>query len=79
MARQRFLKFPPYLVDYLILSGRWLHSHSVRVRRYSVFALLFLLVIGLGIVGFVRLSDVNHASKVIRNHWLRDTRILCRR
>jgi signal transduction histidine kinase len=38
--------------------------------------LLFLLVIGLGVVGFVRLSDVNHASEVIRNHWLRDTRIL---
>ena len=55
---------------------RWLHSHSIRVRLYSVFALLFLLVIGLGIVGFARLSDVNHASEVIRNHWLRDTRIL---
>jgi signal transduction histidine kinase len=54
----------------------WLHSHSIRVRLYSVFALLFLLVIGLGVVGFVRLSDVNHDSEVIRNHWLRDTRIL---
>jgi two-component system, OmpR family, sensor kinase len=55
---------------------RGLHPHSVRVRLYSVFALLFLLVIGLGIVGFARLSDVNHASEVIRNHWLRDTGIL---
>jgi two-component system, OmpR family, sensor kinase len=55
---------------------RRLRFRSIRVRLYSVFALLFLLVIGLGIVGFVRLSDVNHASEVIRNHWLRDTRIL---
>ena len=54
----------------------WLHSHSIRVRLYSVFALLFLLVIGLGIFGFARLSDVNRASEVIRNHWLRDTGIL---
>jgi len=57
-------------------SRRWLHSHSIRVRLYSVFVLLFLLVMGLGVVGFARLSDVNHASEVIRNHWLRDTRIL---
>jgi methyl-accepting chemotaxis protein len=55
---------------------RWLHSHSIRVRLYSVFALLFLLVIGLGVFGFARLSDVNRASEVIRNHWLRDTGIL---
>jgi two-component system OmpR family sensor kinase len=55
---------------------RWLHSHSIRVRLYSVFALLFLLLLGLGAVGFARLSDVNHVSEVIRNHWLRDTRIL---
>jgi signal transduction histidine kinase len=57
-------------------SRRWLHFHSIRVRLYSVFALLFMLVIGLGVFGFARLSDVNHASEVIRNHWLRDTRIL---
>jgi len=57
-------------------SSRWLHSHSIRVRLYFVFALLFLLVIGLGVVGFVRLSDVNLASEVIRNHWLRDVRVL---
>jgi two-component system OmpR family sensor kinase len=57
-------------------SRRWLHSHSIRVRLYSVFALLFLLVLGLGAFGFARLSDVNHVSEVIRNHWLRDTRIL---
>jgi two-component system OmpR family sensor kinase len=57
-------------------SKRWLHSHSIRVRLYSVFALLFLLIAGLGAVGFARLSDVNHASEVIRNHWLRDTGIL---
>jgi two-component system OmpR family sensor kinase len=54
----------------------WLHSHSIRVRLYSVFALLFFLVLGLGAFGFARLSDVNHVSEVIRNHWLRDTRIL---
>jgi two-component system, OmpR family, sensor kinase len=53
-----------------------LQPHSIRIRLYSVFALLYLLVIGLGIVGFARLSDVNHASEVIRNHWLRDTGIL---
>ena len=57
-------------------SRRWLQSHSIRVRLYSVFALLFFLVIGLGAFGFARLSDVNHVSEVIRNHWLRDTRIL---
>ena len=49
---------------------------SIRTRLYSVFAFLFLLVIGLGIFGFARLSDVNHAAEVIRDHWLRDTRIL---
>jgi hypothetical protein len=43
---------------------------------YSVFALLFFLVIGLGAFGFARLSEVNRVSEVIRNHWLRDTRIL---
>ena len=55
---------------------RWLASHSIRVRLYSVVALLFLSIMGLGAFGFARLSDVNHASEVIRNHWLRDTRIL---
>jgi two-component system OmpR family sensor kinase len=55
---------------------RWLQPHSLRVRLYSVVALLFILVIGLGFFGFARLSAVNHASEVIRNHWLRDTRIL---
>jgi two-component system OmpR family sensor kinase len=55
---------------------RWLQPHSLRVRLYSVVALLFILVIGLGVFGFARLSAVNHASEVIRNHWLRDTRIL---
>src|SRR5260370_38710614 len=55
---------------------QWLPSHSIRVRLYSVLVLLFILVIGLGIIGFARLRDVNHASEVIRNHWLRDTRIL---
>lgn len=49
---------------------------SIRIRLYSVFAFLVILVIGLGIFGFARLSDVNHASEVIRDHWLRDTRIL---
>ena len=58
---------------------RWirrLQPRSVRVRLYSVFALLFILVIGLGVFGFARLSEVNRVSEVIRNHWLRDTRIL---
>jgi signal transduction histidine kinase len=55
---------------------RLLDSLSIQVRLYSVFAFLFILVIGLGIFGFARLSDVNHASEVIRDHWLRDTRIL---
>jgi signal transduction histidine kinase len=57
-------------------SRRWLASHSIRVRLYSVIALLFLSIMGLGAFGFARLSDVNHASEVIRNHWLRDTGIL---
>jgi two-component system OmpR family sensor kinase len=55
---------------------RWLRPHSLRVRLYSVVAVLFMLVIGLGIFGFARLSAVNHMSEVIRNHWLRDTRVL---
>src|SRR5579863_9393108 len=55
---------------------RGLQPRSVRVRLYSVFALLFFLVIGLGAFGFARLSEVNRVSEVIRNHWLRDTRIL---
>jgi two-component system, OmpR family, sensor kinase len=56
--------------------ARSLPPHSLRVRLYSVVALLFMLVIGLGFFGFARLSAVNHVSEVIRNHWLRDTRIL---
>jgi hypothetical protein len=55
---------------------RWLRSHSIRVRLYSVSALLFLSILGLGAFGFAHLSDLNHASEVIRNHWLRDTGIL---
>jgi signal transduction histidine kinase len=58
---------------------RWLRKlqpRSIRLRLYSVFALLFFLVIGLGAFGFARLSEVNRVSEVIRNHWLRDTRIL---
>ena len=57
-------------------SRHWLLSHSVRVRLYAVFALTFLSVVAMGIIGVAHLSDVNHASEVIRNHWLRDTRIL---
>jgi two-component system OmpR family sensor kinase len=60
-------------------SPRWirrLQPRSVQVRLYSVFALLFFLVIGVGAFGFARLSEVNRVSEVIRNHWLRDTRIL---
>lgn len=57
-------------------STRWLHSHSIRVRLYSVFALILVLVIGLGVFGFARLSEVNRAAEIIRNHWLRDTRVL---
>jgi two-component system, OmpR family, sensor kinase len=54
----------------------WLRAHSIRVRLYSVSALLFLSILGLGASGFAHLSDVNRASEVIRNHWLRDTGIL---
>lgn len=54
----------------------WPRPHSIWVRLYSLFVLLFFLVIGLGVFGFARLSDVDHASEVIRNHWLRDTGIL---
>ena len=57
-------------------SSRWLRSHSIRVRLYSVIVLLFALIVGLGAFGSAHLSDVNHASEVIRNHWLRDTGIL---
>jgi two-component system, OmpR family, sensor kinase len=54
----------------------WLDAHSIRARLYSVFVFLFLLIIGLGTLGVARLSEVNRMSEVIRNHWLRDTRIL---
>lgn len=57
-------------------AGRWLRAHSIRVRLYSVIALLFALIVGLGAFGSAHLSDVNHASEIIRNHWLRDTGIL---
>jgi len=51
-------------------------TRSIRARLYGIFALIFLLMISLGVVGFARLSDVNRAAEGIRNHWLRDTRIL---
>jgi len=57
-------------------SKRLLDSLSIQVRLYTVFAFLVVLIIGLGVFGFARLSDVNIASEVIRDHWLRDTRIL---
>jgi signal transduction histidine kinase len=57
-------------------SSRWLRAHSIRVRLYSVIVLLFVLIVGLGAFGSAHLRDVNHASEVIRNHWLRDTGIL---
>jgi signal transduction histidine kinase len=57
-------------------SRRWLGSHSIRVRLYSVIVVLFALIVGLGAFGSAHLSDVNHASEVIRNRWLRDTGIL---
>jgi two-component system, OmpR family, sensor kinase len=57
-------------------SRHWLRAHSIRVRLYSVIAVLFLLIVGLGSFGSAHLRDVNHASEVIRNHWLRDTGIL---
>jgi signal transduction histidine kinase len=57
-------------------SSRWLRAHSIRVRLYSVIVLLFALIVGLGAFGSAHLSDVNHASEVIRNRWLRDTGIL---
>ncbi len=55
---------------------RWLRPHSIRVRLSGVFALLFLLVIGLGMFAIQRLGDVNSASEEIRDHWLQDARIL---
>ncbi len=54
----------------------WLQPHSLRVRLSALFALLFLLVIGLGLFGIERLGDVNGASLEIRDHWLQDARIL---
>ena len=57
-------------------SRLWLSAHSIRVRLYSVVVVLFALIVGLGAFGSAHLSDVNHASEVIRNHWLRDTGIL---
>jgi two-component system, OmpR family, sensor kinase len=57
-------------------SRRWLSAHSIRVRLYSVIVVLFALIVGLGAFGSAHLRDVNHASEVIRNLWLRDTGIL---
>jgi two-component system OmpR family sensor kinase len=54
----------------------WLRPRSIRGRLSFVFALLFLLVIGLGLFGIQRLADVNRVSDEIRNHWLQDARIL---
>jgi signal transduction histidine kinase len=54
----------------------WLQPHSIRVRLSAIFALLFLLVISLGVFGIERLGDVNRASEEIRDHWLQDARIL---
>lgn len=59
-----------------VRSLRWLRPHSIRVRLSSVFALLVLLVIGLGLFAIKQLGDVNHDSEEIRNHWLQDARIL---
>jgi signal transduction histidine kinase len=55
---------------------RWLQPDSIGVRLSTVFALLFLLVIGLGLFAIQRLGDVNRVSDEIRNHWLQDARIL---
>jgi two-component system OmpR family sensor kinase len=54
----------------------WLQPHSIRVRLYAVFALLVLLVIGLGVFGIQRLAEINRVSDVIRIHWLQNIRIL---
>ncbi|MFI4889512.1 MAG: ATP-binding protein [Steroidobacterales bacterium] len=56
--------------------SQWLRPRSIRARLSLVFALLFLVVIGLGIFGIQRLGDVNSVSDEIRNHWLQDARIL---
>jgi signal transduction histidine kinase len=61
------------------LGKRWMHwlqPGSIRVRLSTVFALLFLLAIGLGAFAIQRLGDVNRASEEIRDHWLQDARIL---
>jgi two-component system, OmpR family, sensor kinase len=41
-----------------------------------VFAILLVLVAGLGAFSIARLADVNRESEVIRNHWLQATRTL---
>ncbi len=53
-----------------------LRSYSIRARLYAIFAILLLLVVGLGVFGVARLADVNRVSEVIRNHWLLATRML---
>jgi two-component system, OmpR family, sensor kinase len=69
---------PPQLarIQRSLQSARWPRARSIRVRLYAVFALLLLLVVGLGAFGIQRLADVNRVSQEIRNHWLQDTRIL---
>ncbi len=49
---------------------------SIRLRLTVVFALFFLLVLGLGTFGTRKLSEVNAVSAEIRNHWLQATRLL---
>jgi signal transduction histidine kinase len=50
--------------------------YSIRARAFVVFAVLLMLVIGLGVFSIARLADVNRESEVIRNHWLQATRTL---
>jgi signal transduction histidine kinase len=55
---------------------RWGRPHSIRARLHAVFAILLLLVAGLGAFSIARLADVNRESEIIRNHWLQATRTL---
>jgi signal transduction histidine kinase len=66
-------------VAHAVSASSWMKRlglRSIAVRLYAVFALLLLLLIGLGVFGMEQLGDVNAVSEVIRNHWLQDTRIL---
>jgi len=51
-------------------------TQSIRFRATLIFSFIFVVVIGIGAVGFAWISDFNKESSDIRNRWLQNTRYL---